>query len=111
MQIGFRDAKLQRLFNDHQSLQAKFGPALASRIASRMGLLKAAPRLSLVPGQPPILLALANGDLAEFTVNLSPEKKLRFRASNPAVRKGALLDLEAVTEIEVSGVEESQHES
>lgn len=107
MQIGFRDAKLQRLFNDHESLQARFGPTLATRIASRMGLLKAALRLSFVPRDPPILLTPVDGSLKDFTVTLAPGRKLKFCVQGATPRKAGAIDLDSVTEIEISGIEQS----
>jgi hypothetical protein len=104
--IGFPDAASQRVFNDYDLLQSRFGPRIAQRIANRMAMLKAAKHLGMVDNRPPIRLHKVTGRWNEFTVDLLGSQTLRFAAR---IRSGGqtppLRDLRFVDEIEILGVE------
>ncbi len=102
MDIGFNDAKLRRLFNDFGLLRDRYGVDLAEIIATRMGVLRGAKHLGLVPQRPPVSLRPVDGSPLAFTVDLAPPRKLRFGALDCASDQIAL---ERVQAIEVFGVE------
>ncbi len=80
MDIGFTDAKIRRLFNDFGLLCDRYGVDLAEIIATRMGVLRGAKHLGLVPQRPPVSLRPVDGSPLAFTVDLAPPRKLAFGA-------------------------------
>lgn len=78
MRIKFLSAKVQRIFNDYASLEALYGADLAAKVAVRMSVLVAARHLGLVPRHPPIRLRPVDSLRGQFTVDLTPPRKLRF---------------------------------
>jgi hypothetical protein len=100
--IGFTDAKLLRLFNEFILLRDRYGDGLAEVIATRVGVLRGARNLGLVPQRPPISLRPVEGSLVDFTVDLRPPRKLRFGACNCG--PGEVV-LDQVEMIEIFGVE------
>ena len=109
MRIGFRDAQMQRVFNDYQRLEARFGPQLAARIASRMAVLVAADDLGRVPRGRSIRLRAVDGPPGRFAVDLVPPRLLRFDALDCDASTGPWEDDDArsarIKEIEVVGVD------
>ena len=110
MRIGFRDAQTQRVFNDYKSLETRFGPQLAARIASRMAMLMAADDLGRVPRRRPIRLRPVDGSPGQFVVDLAPPLRLRFDALDGDASIGPWEDDDArrrtrIKEIEVVGVD------
>jgi len=100
--IGFTDAKIRRLFNDFGLLCDRYGVDLAEIIATRMGVLRGAKHIGLVPQRPPVSLRPVDGSPLAFTVDLAPPRKLRFVALDCGPDQIAL---ERVQKIEVFGVE------
>lgn len=105
VRIGFPDSRTQRLFNNRALLEARYGDALAARIAVRLAVLGAARRLSVVPRHPPVRLDRARDRPAVFTVDLTPGRRLRFVAVGAGAGDGAGCDPAAAEEIEVLGVD------
>src|SRR5690242_13347015 len=100
VEIGFRDARLCRIFNHYDLLQTRYGPHLASKIALRLAVLRAAKHLGLVPKRRPIGLRPLDGSTRAFTVELNPPRKLRFEAANSKSR-GVRLSLEEIRSVEI----------
>jgi len=100
--IGFTDGKIRRLFNDFGLLCDRYGVDLAEIIATRMGVLRGAKHLGLVPQRPPVSLRPVDGSPLAFTVDLAPPRKLGIGALDCGPDPIAL---ERVQKIEVFGVE------
>lgn len=101
VEICFADPLLCKVFNTFAELEARYGASLARTISLRMSVLKAVGGLGEVPPDPPVCLtALGRG---EFSVRLQPARRLRFRASQ--LNSEGELELAAITQIEVLGVE------
>jgi hypothetical protein len=92
------------VFNDYAQLEARYGAPLAVKIATRMAVLASARHLGLVPRRPPIRLRSSESD-GQFTVDLSPPRRLRFSVLNGQLSSQNDVDEAAVEEIEVIGVD------
>jgi hypothetical protein len=103
VRICFPDATTQRVFNDFQKLEQRYGPVLAIRIATRLSVLAAARQLSLVPRRAPIRLRCHDNSRGAFTVDLSIRHRLSFHALDISTWLHTL-DKSAIEEIEVTGV-------
>ncbi len=103
--ICFRKAGLCRVFNDARLLRKRYGDDLASRIATRMAVLKAAKHLGLVPQRPPIGLCKHDGSPTTFTVDVDPPRRLRFVAIGTRQQRGQRLALDRVRSIEIVAFE------
>lgn len=101
MEIGFPDAQSQRLFNDYALLTKRYGSELAAKIATRLGVLRAAKHLALIPRSPPLRLQHVDGSAVAFSVELTSAHKLRFRIP----KKNGSLPLDRVTEVEILDVQ------
>lgn len=78
MRIFFRESEVQRTFNDHAKLQARFGKEVATKIATRLAVFDVVQNLGAVPRRPPISLRRVDGRTGQFTVDLANSRKLRF---------------------------------
>jgi hypothetical protein len=105
VEIGFRDRRSHRLFNDYRQLEERYGFDLASKIATRMAVLKAAKFLSVVPECPPIRLRQSNGSPVTFTVDLTPPRKLRFAARMTGTSDAKRLNRDGINSIDILGIE------
>ena len=102
MEIGFSDARRQRIFSDLDLLRSQFGVDLAEKIAIRLFMLKAASNLAAVDTRRPIRLRPVKSGTREFTVDLAGDFKLRFRARPSKDRRA---DLSSVVAIEILDVD------
>lgn len=105
MKVGFRDARVQGLFNDHAGLEARYGSEIAAKVATRMALLVAANNLAVLPRQSPVGFQAVSNAPGHFTMDLGDNHRLRFVACDggkPPQKPG---ELHHVEEIEVIGVE------
>lgn len=105
MEIGFRDGRSHRLFNDYRQLEERYGSDLASKIATRMAVLKAAKYLSAVPERPPIRLRQSNGSPVTFTVDLTPSRKLRFAPRKTPLSDAKRLNRDGIDSIDILGID------
>ena len=105
MKVGFRDGRVQRLFNDHAKLEARYGADVAIRIATRMALLTVARNLSVLPARPPIGFKAVDDEPGHFTVDLKAPLCLRFIGQGWKSRRSKANTLGQIEEIEVIGVE------
>ena len=103
MKVGFRDADVQRLFNERRRLAAKYGEGNAQVIACRMMVLQAAPKLGLLPQQPPVNLQATN-QMDVFTIDAHPGQRLQFAIYDRKYDKRGLLLWWNATEVDVLGV-------
>ncbi len=104
MEIGFSDAKLQRLFCDFRALKLQYGREMAAVISRRLGLLKAAPNLESIPRRPPISLSRVDGTLNRYTIALNSTHRLSF-ISGDLGRLSSHKKAAEVPTIEILGVE------
>lgn len=105
MEISFREAKLHRIFNEYALLEEGYGPDLASKIATRLAVLRAAKHLALVPERPPIRLRQHHSSPVTFTVDLPPSRKLRFAPRQSGSSSARRLDRNGIRSIEILGIE------
>jgi hypothetical protein len=105
VEIVFRDGRSHRLFNDYRQLEERYGSDLASKIATRMAVLKAAKFLSAIPERPPIKLRQSNGSPVTFTVDLTPPRKLRFAPRIIGASDAKRLNRDGINSIDILGIE------
>lgn len=105
MKVGFCDSRTERLFNDHERLEARYGAELAIRIATRMAMLVTAKNLSVLPIRAPIGFQAIGGKPDHFSVDLGAPYCLRFVGLDGRVRRRKADKLRYIEEIEVIGVE------
>ena len=104
MDVGFRDPRTQRLFNEHEKLEARYGASLALKAATRLAVLAAARDLSVLPSAPPIGFRALAGAAGQYSIDLGPTHRLRFFGACASARRRN--DLAAIDRIEVLGIEE-----
>jgi hypothetical protein len=105
LRLCFPDSAAEAEFSELGRLERRYGPALALRIATRIGVLIAARHLAEVPTEPPIHLRAFDTRAGQFTVDLGSSKRLRFRASKGYAQKNGRIVRETVEEIEVLSVD------
>ena len=109
MDIRFRTAKLQKIFNEEKRLNREYGNQMARKIMMRMAVLEAAEDLSLVPREPPPRCHQLTADRrGQFAVDLEQPYRLIFEPANkplPRLEDGGI-DLTRVTEIEIIEVDD-----
>lgn len=107
MRIRFRDDDTRRAFSEYSRLEARYGPRLAARVATRLAVLAAARNLGRVPRKPPIMLRALDGRPGQFAVDLAPPHRLLFAVFGMPGRTGEECDVDKalVDDIEVLGVE------
>jgi hypothetical protein len=106
MKIVFRTARLQRLFNDHAQLEARYGRDVAEKIATRMALLSVARHLGLLPARPPIRFRRRDDTSDVFTVDAGVRHRLQFVGVSGKARAGKPTAPAKIEEIEMIGVED-----
>lgn len=106
MHIEYANRKLEKVLNDAARLQKEYGPEQASKIQSRLEMLKAAANLSEVPAEKPIRCHLLKGDYAgDFAVDLKQPYRLIFKPLAPIERlSDGGIDKAKVKEILIKGV-------
>lgn len=100
MEISFCDTHLGSIFNSFELLRKSYGPDIAHSIAIRMGVLRAAPVLSLVPKRPPVSFKPVRGG---YVVSLANSHILKFRASGTLPRSAGLDQISAIEIIGIDG--------
>ena len=105
MRVGFFDNRIQRLFNDHERLEARYGAEVAIRIATRMAMLVVAKNLSVLPARLPIGFRAILDTPDHFSVDLGDPHSLRFVGLDGRARRRKADKLRHIEEIEVIGVE------
>lgn len=105
MKVGFCDSRTQRLFNDHERLEARYGAEVAIRIATRMAMLVVAKNLSVLPVRSPIGFRAIVDTPDHFSVDLGAPNYLRFVGLDGRARRRKADKLRHIEEIEVIGVE------
>jgi plasmid maintenance system killer protein len=105
MKVGFCDSRTQRLFNDHERLEARYGAEVAIRVATRMEMLVIAKNLSVLPTRPPIGFQAIGDQTDQFSVDLGAPYCLRFVGLDGRVWRGKADKLRHIEVIEVIGVE------
>ena len=78
MQLNFTDEAMAELCNRRDNLLARFGAAVARKIAYRLALLAAAPSLQDVPIGPPVSLLHHDGEEV-WSVDLGAGRRLLFQ--------------------------------
>ena len=83
MEIAFKTKRLQKACNSDVLLQKTYGKQLAKKIKVRLGVLRQARNLGLVPTEPPIRRHQLRGDRDEtYAVDLGPRQRLVFAANH-----------------------------
>lgn len=103
MDITFRTKKLEKQFNSGAQLQKDYG-LLSKRIMARMGVLKAASNLSVVPIVPPERChALGADRQGQFAVDLNHPHRLVFEPNHDPIplKEDGGVDLTKVTAITI----------
>ena len=104
MDIFFKTRKLARVFNSERELQRQYGDRMARTIATRLAVLKHAPKLSMVPVTPPDRRhKLAGKRKGQYAVDLVHPYRLVFEPHRDSGDTRQLTDASAggVTSITV----------
>lgn len=109
MNIVFRTSKLRTIFCSESKLKRTYGPENAKKIKNRMAVLRQARNLAEVPIVPPYRRHQLEGKYKGFfAVDLRHPFRLIFKPKNdplPILEDGGP-DLAAITEIEITSVED-----
>ena len=102
MEISFKSRRLGKLFNSHDRLRRKYGGPLAEKIQVRLGVLKNAGSLAVVPTAPPIRRHLLRGDRqGTWAVDVGPRHRLIFAPNHDPIPRtaGGGIAVEQITSI------------
>jgi proteic killer suppression protein len=109
LEIGFKSAKLEKIFNSASAMQAEFGSEQAKKIQLRLSVLRNASNLDEVPAMPPDRRHELKGKYAGcFAVDVKQPYRLIFKPDyeNTPCKPDGGIDLRKVTKIKILGVED-----
>lgn len=107
MDIRFRNGRLERVFGSAAALTKQYGQRMARTIQVRIGVLRNAKTLSMVPTTPPLRRHMLTGDRkGQFAVDLVHPYRLVFEPDHDPIpkREDGGVDLEKVTAIIIAEV-------